>query len=133
MKLRICVLTIAVATGLSGAHKAVKRVSRAAEVLNEVMGTPEKAVPSDLLSRAHCVAIIPGVKKIGLGLGGKYGKGVITCRGPGGNGWTGPSTVRIHYCPVKSRIESAGWGHRVSFRGSRTAARPVKWAFSRKG
>ena len=40
---------------------------------------------------------------------------------------------RIHYCPVKSRIESVGWGHRVSFRGSRTAARPVKWAFSRKG
>ena len=38
-----------------------------------------------------------------------------------------------HYCPVKSRIESVGWGHRVSFRGSRTAARPVKWAFSRKG
>ena len=39
----------------------------------------------------------------------------------------------VHYCPVKSRIESVGWGHRVSFRGSRTAARPVKWAFSRKG
>ena len=38
-----------------------------------------------------------------------------------------------HYCPAKSRIESAGWGHRVSFRGGRTAARPVKWAFSRKG
>ena len=40
---------------------------------------------------------------------------------------------KSHYCPVKSRIESVGWGHRVSFRGSRTAARPVKWAFSRKG
>ena len=39
----------------------------------------------------------------------------------------------VHYCPVKSRIESAGWGHRVSFRGKRTAARPAKWAFSRKG
>ena len=39
----------------------------------------------------------------------------------------------LNYCPVKSRIESVGWGHRVSFRGSRTAARPVKWAFSRKG
>ena len=38
-----------------------------------------------------------------------------------------------HYCPVKSRIESAGWGHRVSCRGSRTAAKPVKWAFSRIG
>ena len=95
MKLRICVLTIAVAAGLSGAHKAVERVDKAAEVLTEVMGTPEKAVPSDLLSKAHCVAIIPGVKKVGLGLGGKYGKGVITCRGEGGSGWTGPSTVRI--------------------------------------
>ena len=42
-------------------------------------------------------------------------------------------TKFFHYCPVKSRIESAGQGHRVSFRGSRTAARPVKWAFSRKG
>ena len=44
-----------------------------------------------------------------------------------------PIFIRYHYCPVKSRIESVGWGHRVSFRGSRTAARPVKWAFSRKG
>ena len=43
------------------------------------------------------------------------------------------NNMLFHYCPVKSRIESVGWGHRVSFRGSRTAARPVKWAFSRKG
>ena len=95
MKLRICVLTIAVAAGLSGAHKAVERVDKATEVLTEIMGTPEKAVPSDLLSKAHCVAIVPGVKKVGLGLGAKYGKGVITCRGADGSGWTGPSTVRI--------------------------------------
>ena len=44
-----------------------------------------------------------------------------------------PPIIILHYCPAKSRIESAGWGHRVSFRGGRTAARPVKWAFSRKG
>ena len=36
-----------------------------------------------------------------------------------------------HYCPVRSRIESAGWGYRVSCDGSRMAARPVKWTFSR--
>jgi lipid-binding SYLF domain-containing protein len=95
MKLRICLLTIAVAAALSAAHKAVERVDKAAEVLTEVMGTREKAIPSDLLSKAHCVAIVPGVKKVGLGLGAKYGKGVIVCRGAGGNGWTGPSTVRI--------------------------------------
>ena len=40
-------------------------------------------------------------------------------------------TVPNHYCPVKSRIESAGWGHRVSSLGNRAAARPVEWAFSR--
>ena len=38
-----------------------------------------------------------------------------------------------HYCPVRSRIESAGWGDRVSFHGSLMAARPVKWAFSQIG
>ena len=39
----------------------------------------------------------------------------------------------LHYCPVRSRIESAGWGDRVSFHGSLMAARPVKWAFSQIG
>ena len=41
--------------------------------------------------------------------------------------------IRQHYCPVRSRIESAGWGDRVSFHGSLMAARPVKWAFSQIG
>ena len=41
--------------------------------------------------------------------------------------------ARDHYCPVRSRIESAGWGDRVSFHGSLMAARPVKWAFSQIG
>ena len=41
--------------------------------------------------------------------------------------------IQHHYCPVRSRIESAGWGDRVSFHGSLMAARPVKWAFSQIG
>ena len=40
-------------------------------------------------------SIIPGVKKAGLGFGGEYGKGVLACRGRGGHGWSGPSTIRI--------------------------------------
>ncbi len=43
------------------------------------------------------------------------------------------SLKAVHYCPVRSRIESAGWGDRVSFHGSLMAARPVKWAFSQIG
>ena len=80
---------------LQAANKAVDRVDRAARVLDEVMEAKDKAVPQDLLSKAHCVAIIPGMKKAGFGVGGRYGKGVITCRGPGENGWTGPSTVKV--------------------------------------
>ena len=80
---------------LQGANKAVERADRAARVLSEVMESKDKAIPLDLLSKAHCVAIIPGMKKAGFGLGAKYGKGVISCRGKGGKGWTGPSTVKI--------------------------------------
>ena len=66
-----------------------------AQVLEEVMGTPEKGIPLDLMQKAHCVIIVPGVKKVGFIVGGRYGKGVAACRGAGGKGWTGPSTVRI--------------------------------------
>ena len=80
---------------LQAANKAVQRADRAARVLSEAMDTKDHVIPQDLLARAHCVAIIPGMKKAGFGLGAKYGKGVITCRGKGGKGWTGPSTVKI--------------------------------------
>jgi lipid-binding SYLF domain-containing protein len=83
------------AYSLSAAEKAVERTITAAKVLDEVMGTPESAIPSDLLNKSQCVAIIPGVKKAGLGIGGQFGKGVIACRAEGGKGWTGPSTVRV--------------------------------------
>jgi lipid-binding SYLF domain-containing protein len=63
--------------GLLGASEATERCAKAAEVLDEVMGTPEKAIPSDLMAKAHCVAVVPGMKKVGLGLGGKYGKGLL--------------------------------------------------------
>lgn len=80
---------------LTAASEAVERCGKAAEVLDEVMGTPEQSIPSELLSKAHCVAIVPGMKKVGLGLGGKYGKGLLSCRAADKKGWSGPTTVRI--------------------------------------
>jgi lipid-binding SYLF domain-containing protein len=59
------------------------------------MAAPDKGIPRDLLSKAHCVAVIPSLKKGGFVFGAQYGKGVVSCRGEGGRGWTGPSTVRI--------------------------------------
>ena len=81
--------------GLLHASEATERCEKAAVVLDEVMGTPEKAIPSELIAKAHCVAVVPGMKKVGLGLGGKYGKGLLSCRAASGRGWTGPTTVRI--------------------------------------
>jgi SH3 domain-containing YSC84-like protein 1 len=72
----------------------VERVRRAAEVFKEIMGTPDKAIPDDLIDRAECVAIIPGLKKGALGFGGKYGKGVVTCR-TSNRHWSAPSFVTI--------------------------------------
>jgi lipid-binding SYLF domain-containing protein len=58
------------------------------------MKTPDKGIPADLLDKSECVAIVPGLKKGGLGIGGKYGKGVIMCRKSDRN-WTAPSFITI--------------------------------------
>jgi lipid-binding SYLF domain-containing protein len=65
-------------------------------VFREIMKTPEKGIPQDLLAKAHCAIIIPGLKKGGFVVGAKYGKGFITCRrGPDHAGWSAPANVRV--------------------------------------
>src|SRR6266576_2598236 len=57
-----------------------KRVDEAAQVLTDIMGSPDKGIPADLLGKAACVVIIPGVKKGAFIVGAKYGRGFIMCR-----------------------------------------------------
>ncbi len=76
-------------------NKAVERCNNAAELLDEIMGTPDHAIPTELLRRAHCIALIPGVKKAGLVFAAKYGKGVLLCRGEDTEDWSGPSAIRL--------------------------------------
>jgi SH3 domain-containing YSC84-like protein 1 len=87
----LIVTTVAIAFNRSDA---VKRLQRATEVFSEIMRTPDKGIPEDLLNKSECVAIVPGLKKAGLGLGGKYGKGVLMCRKPD-RSWTAPSFITI--------------------------------------
>jgi lipid-binding SYLF domain-containing protein len=84
-------------TSLSAADppKALRRVLDAAQVFQEVLEMKERTIPQELLDRAECVAIVPSLKKGGFIFGAKYGKGVLTCRPENGEGWTGPSTIRI--------------------------------------
>jgi len=70
-----------------------KRITESAAVLSEIMGAKDKGIPEDLLEKAQCVGIIPGLKRAGLVIGGKYGKGDVVCRTS--NGWSAPSTERI--------------------------------------
>ena len=77
------------------ADEAVERLTNAKTVFEEVMGISEKAIPRDLLAKANCIVIVPGLKKGGFIVGGQYGVGVASCRNQQGAGWTGPSTVRL--------------------------------------
>jgi lipid-binding SYLF domain-containing protein len=70
-----------------------KRIDASAKVLTEIMATPDKAIPNKVLSEAKCLAIIPNMVKIAVGLGGSHGKGIATCRTP--NGWSAPAPVTI--------------------------------------
>lgn len=79
---------------LSAAEKTVvRRLGDAATVFAEIMGSPDKAIPQELLGKAKCIVIVPGLKKGAFIVGGKYGKGFITCRT--GKGWSGPAAVRV--------------------------------------
>lgn len=66
----------------------VQRVETSAEVFQEILNTPDKSIPEDLLGSAKCLAIIPAEKKFAFIVGGNYGKGVVTCRTD--KGWSAP-------------------------------------------
>jgi lipid-binding SYLF domain-containing protein len=90
----IAVLALAV-TPLIASGKDVNRLDESAVVFSEVMATPDRAIPQDLLERAHCIVIVPGVKKAAFIVGAKYGKGYLFCRKAGGAGWSAPGTIRM--------------------------------------
>ena len=69
------------------------RLNDAAKVLDELMGTPDNSIPSTVLARAKCVAVIPSMVKGGFVIGGRHGRGVATCRTA--NGWSAPAFLSL--------------------------------------
>jgi lipid-binding SYLF domain-containing protein len=80
---------------LGATKEPVKRLEESAAVFSEIMSAPDKGIPSDLLEKAHCVVIVPGLKKGAFVVGGQYGKGYLSCRNKNGGGWSAPGAVRI--------------------------------------
>jgi lipid-binding SYLF domain-containing protein len=72
-----------------------KRLQASAEAFKDVMGTPDKSIPQDLLNKSQCIIIVPGLKKGAFIIGAKYGKGFVACRKKDGVGWSAPAAVRV--------------------------------------
>ncbi len=92
----LLIVALAAPAGLARAQdleKLGERAEDAAAVLDEVMGTPEAAIPEKLLEGARCVAVIPRVVKVGFIFGGRHGRGLLSCRV--GDGWSRPSYIAI--------------------------------------
>ena len=72
-----------------------KRLMAAADTMSEIMGTPDKSIPQDLLNKAECAIVVPGLKKGAFIIGAKYGRGFAVCRNSNGPGWGAPAAVRV--------------------------------------
>lgn len=76
-------------------NEPAKRLEESAAVFSEIMSAPDKGIPDELIEKAQCIVIVPGLKKGAFIVGGQYGKGYLSCRHKNGRGWSAPGTVRM--------------------------------------
>jgi len=81
-----------------------KQLLKATDVLNEIMSTPDKGIPQDLLDKAVCVGIIPSEIRAAFVVGGEYGRGVLVCRKNGNGPWGAPSLFTLGGASVGLQI-----------------------------
>jgi lipid-binding SYLF domain-containing protein len=93
LALSLCLFTTALFAADEDDTKASKRVESAATVLDEIQGAPDQGIPEEVLGSAECVAVIPTLLKGGFIFGGRYGKGVASCRTT--KGWSAPAFFTI--------------------------------------
>jgi lipid-binding SYLF domain-containing protein len=76
--------------------KVADRLWESSKVVDELVKAPDSDIPKDLLKKAECIAVIPGLKKAALGFGGELGKGAVSCKKDGGKGPFGsPALISI--------------------------------------
>ena len=95
---RILAMAGSVSTAALAADREIKvddRLDASADALADMMRASDKGIPQDLINKAHCVVVVPGMKKAGFIFGAKYGRGFAACRRPGGVGWSAPAAMRV--------------------------------------
>jgi lipid-binding SYLF domain-containing protein len=88
-------LAVCLPLAAQDAKDTAERLKEATAVFHEVTDAPDKGIPADLISRAKCIAIVPGLKKGAFIVGAKYGKGFISCRGSNDMTWSAPGAVIV--------------------------------------
>src|SRR3982075_4694996 len=73
--------------------KAARRIEAASTVLDEIQAAPDQRIPEEVLGSAECVAVVPSLLKGGFVFGGRYGRGVASCRTP--KGWSAPAFFTV--------------------------------------
>lgn len=86
---------LAMSAGLLHGAVASDRLEASADMLMEIMSAPDKGIPQDLLAKAQCIVVVPGLKKGAFIVGAKYGKGFMLCRKESGVGWSAPAAIRV--------------------------------------
>ena len=81
---------------------ASKKAASASRVFDEVMGTPDRSIPKELLDKAEAVAVFPGMLKAGFVVGGRGGSGIISRRVTGG--WSAPAYFKMGGASVGLQI-----------------------------
>lgn len=88
---RVVVFAVTLSSMAFASEAASSRLETAATVLNEIMSTPDKSIPGDILGSAKCVAVVPNLIKGGFVVGGAHGRGMATCRTA--TGWSAPAPI----------------------------------------
>ena len=102
-------LACAPLSAIENKRKVNQRLDDAASLFSEIMGAPDRGIPQDLLNKAQCVILVPGLKKGAFVFGGKYGLGFAVCRRASGEGWGPPAAVRV---------EGGSFGLQIGFSSS---------------
>jgi lipid-binding SYLF domain-containing protein len=102
----LCSLGAAAAATAETPEAVQNRLDNATLVLHQIMSTPDRGIPEEVLEHAKCIAVVPHMIKAGFVLGGENGKGVATCRTA--NGWSAPAFFAI---------TGGSWGLQIGVEG----------------
>src|SRR5579863_10156299 len=101
MNLKHCTWVLAIAGSINtvafAADREVKvddRLDASADTLIDMMRASDHGIPQDLLDKARCVVVVPGMKKAGFIFGAEEGRGFAVCRRRSGSGWSAPAAMR---------------------------------------